>query len=428
MEKHYTLSKAAELLGVTTQTLRNWDNSGKIKTIRTPGNQRRIPESEIFRFINPDVVSPAKAPSPPETDTVAPVKVQAPPQTDTDTPAKTPPPQADTDNVETSIAEDKAPSPPVEKSTDTAEFPTVTVKNQSIELLMCKNIPVYDITNKKVLNENLVPGCILRETMDYSQWAKTRHSSETNFSARRLMQSAFDKYDFQHATQETKGLSLSDCFWVKQQDEDILFEDITPYQNPEWNGEGTYTGGSISTLFTAGTKDKRWLNPQTLLKTNSFKELQAYKFCDALGLYRVSEAKTSNEGLLVTNFTSQDFYLETMAQSGFVTEDINHKEVAVEKFNEMAVALFVVDYLIENNDRHFGNYGFLKSTTDGFSIMAPFYDFDRIWSGEVTPLPMNAWQGYRDYINTLCKWAIANIENFEYGSIIERRAHELLGL
>jgi len=51
MEKHISLAKAAELLGVTTKTLRVWDAGGKLKTIRTPGNQRRVPESEVLRIL-----------------------------------------------------------------------------------------------------------------------------------------------------------------------------------------------------------------------------------------------------------------------------------------------------------------------------------------------------------------------------------------
>lgn len=44
------LSEAAEKLGITTQTLRNWTNSGRLKSVRTQGNQRRIPLSEIERL------------------------------------------------------------------------------------------------------------------------------------------------------------------------------------------------------------------------------------------------------------------------------------------------------------------------------------------------------------------------------------------
>lgn len=35
---------------MTTQTLRTWDNQGKIKTVRTEGNQRRVPLSEVERL------------------------------------------------------------------------------------------------------------------------------------------------------------------------------------------------------------------------------------------------------------------------------------------------------------------------------------------------------------------------------------------
>ena len=44
------MSKASKILGVTTKTLRNWDDAGKIQTVRTSGNHRRIPIEEIERF------------------------------------------------------------------------------------------------------------------------------------------------------------------------------------------------------------------------------------------------------------------------------------------------------------------------------------------------------------------------------------------
>ena len=44
------LSEAAKMLGVVPQTLRNWDKQGKIKMVRTVGNQRRVPLSEVERL------------------------------------------------------------------------------------------------------------------------------------------------------------------------------------------------------------------------------------------------------------------------------------------------------------------------------------------------------------------------------------------
>ena len=50
MTEQLTLSKASKIIGVTTKTLRNWDDAGKIKTTRTSGNHRRISMDEIRRL------------------------------------------------------------------------------------------------------------------------------------------------------------------------------------------------------------------------------------------------------------------------------------------------------------------------------------------------------------------------------------------
>jgi putative resolvase len=42
--------EAAEELGISLRTLIRWDQAGKLRTIRTAGNQRRVPIEEIFRL------------------------------------------------------------------------------------------------------------------------------------------------------------------------------------------------------------------------------------------------------------------------------------------------------------------------------------------------------------------------------------------
>lgn len=51
VEKCIRLSVAAEMLGISVQTLRIWNNDGKIRMIRTIGNQRRVPVSEVERVL-----------------------------------------------------------------------------------------------------------------------------------------------------------------------------------------------------------------------------------------------------------------------------------------------------------------------------------------------------------------------------------------
>jgi len=363
MESHYTLSEAAKLLGVTTQTLRAWDKTGKLSVIRTPGNQRRIPESEVKRLsrVNQPQTPPGK----------------------------------------------RRPDEPV--------------------LLMCKDVAVYDIESDNVICKELLPGCMLRGTAGYIEWMRTRYSAGSNVSARRLMLRAFGSDNHENAVKATRTLSLSDCYWIKSRDEEVLFDDITPYKHKEWDGTGTFTGGSISTLFANGASDKRWLDSRTLLKVNSFKEYEPYALCSALGIKNAAVAELSEEGLLLTNFTSTSVFLESMEQSGYSGQLDNPREKAVEHFGELAVALFTVDYLVEHDDRHWGNYGFLRDAETGdYLSMAPYYDFDWSWSGEAVALPRNAYQDYRDYILDLCIKAIQYSDGFMHGEIIASRARELM--
>jgi len=412
MEKHYTLLKAAELLGVTTQTLRNWDNAGKIRAIRTPGNQRRIPESEITRILNP---------------------------TDVDLVKTEQEPQRLTDEMRESY--DILPEKPVfmedaqseALKEEVTELPPVIVRSEDNYFLMCKDTAVYDITQDKILDESLLPGCILKKTMNFSEWMETRYSKDTNFSSQRLMQSAFGSFDHEHAAFATGALSLSDCYRIKRQDESISYIDVTPYIHKEWDGMETYgvqndyIWGSLSNLFVSGKTDKRWIDAQTLLKVNSFGEYEPYAFCAALGLENVTEVQTTEEGIILGNFTSPDVFYESMEQFGVTEEYSDPRDIVIEKYKELAVALFVIDYFIENNDRHLDDYGFLRSSNTGEYIsMAPYYNFDRIWSGVSVTLPESALLGYRGYIHDLCRRAISVAGSFEYGTIIERRAGELL--
>lgn len=56
MDKLYNISKTAEILDVTTKTLRLWDNSDKLKPILTQGGHRRYRESDLNRLLGEDTI------------------------------------------------------------------------------------------------------------------------------------------------------------------------------------------------------------------------------------------------------------------------------------------------------------------------------------------------------------------------------------
>jgi molybdopterin-binding protein len=50
-ESSIRIGRAAEMLGVTVDTIRRWADEGKIESVRSPGGQRLIPIEDITRLI-----------------------------------------------------------------------------------------------------------------------------------------------------------------------------------------------------------------------------------------------------------------------------------------------------------------------------------------------------------------------------------------
>jgi len=59
-ERHLRAGEAAEMLGVTVETLRRWEGEGRLRVVRSGGRQRLVPIAEVVRLLaerrqaNPD--------------------------------------------------------------------------------------------------------------------------------------------------------------------------------------------------------------------------------------------------------------------------------------------------------------------------------------------------------------------------------------
>jgi len=51
LERHYSIGKAAEILGVSKRTLYNWIRQDKIEYVRLPNGHYRIPQSAILKML-----------------------------------------------------------------------------------------------------------------------------------------------------------------------------------------------------------------------------------------------------------------------------------------------------------------------------------------------------------------------------------------
>ena len=278
---------------------------------------------------------------------------------------------------------------------------------------MCKNTPVYDIINKKILNDSLIPGSMLIG-MSFESWARHRKSVLSNAFARKVYFTAFGYAPEDVAERKTHILSLSDCYWRRFDNEDMTFEQISPYHAQFWDGAGDYKGGAIPTIYTTGAVSKYWLDREKLYKKGCAVELEAHCLATVLNIpCNKIEMSQDKSGIVVYNFTNSDTMLEPAICSGkFKGTFFPTIDEVVDNFCDAGLAMLAFDAVIGNADRHLENFGFLRSANTGEYLgMAPLYDFDHtLESGGLDDYLITQLPKHR-VIEDICKRAMAVSEH-----------------
>lgn len=250
-------------------------------------------------------------------------------------------------------------------------------------LLMCKNNPVYDIDTDTVINREMLPGYMRVMSNDknkFKHWIKLRYSSNTNSLARKLKGITFGQGNRVRINKETHALSLSDCYWIKQSEDRLLFEQISPYYTPFWSGAGCYQGQSIPTLYAPGYLDKYWENSNTLCKLGkeTIIEYECSRLCKIVNIPVADVEILPNKlGIAVRNITSPDIMLEQADQSGMIDPDDFDNTDIIKHFGLAGFKMILIDAIVGNGDRHAGNFGWVRDANTGVYLgMAPLYDFD----------------------------------------------------
>ena len=247
-------------------------------------------------------------------------------------------------------------------------------------VLYCKNKPVYDIESEKVYSANLLPGLMSKDpcAATFKTWFKYRYSANTNSIARKLKGVTFGQGNRVMINKTTHALSLSDSYWVKDENDHVSFEQISPYYAPFWTGDSPYEGQSIPTLYVGGYLTKEWISSKILQKYGDNSELEylAIKLCESCGV-SVNSAYRLDDGVAVENITNPDIMIETAEQSGRLDVDNYTVEDIEALFGLPGVQMIAIDAIVANGDRHPGNFGWLRDTETGQYLgMAPLYDFD----------------------------------------------------
>lgn len=205
------------------------------------------------------------------------------------------------------------------------------------------------------------------------------------------------------------SLSLMDIYWVKGFRENISFQDISLYTHSLTdafvdvslrgkeltlqNGElldGKDVAGDVGT---PGVAPKAWIrnnNTFTLLKDGSQRdvdaELLASRILDCFNVKHVKYYETEYKGQKVSAcdiITSQDKSIVTAEYVDIyaINHDTDLMSLVYEKSYYEYHMMNIMDYLLGNNDRHWGNWGFfVDNKTNRLLELHPLMDFNKAFS------------------------------------------------
>ena len=284
-------------------------------------------------------------------------------------------------------------------------------------ILMCQNIPVLNIDDFKVLNKELLPiGLFSHKDFlfraRFKEWLQLR-----DFRHRKNFKYFISQNIIKHNIgiakflKDSYYLSLADQYWIKAQDEQIDWQDINFFTNDFSDdvGKDLFFERELPDAYcklnpsvsTNGFLPKYWDiidGKRVLIKAGSgdfeqepYNELIAAKIMKELQINHVEYSlKLMNDGKpisLCENFLNEDceyvpafLVLGTLKKSNndnYLTHFIKcavHLGVDYHQVKTFLNQMLTLDYLIENTDRHFGNFGLIRNVQTLQVKPAPIFD------------------------------------------------------
>lgn len=203
----------------------------------------------------------------------------------------------------------------------------------------------------------------------------------------------------------SKGLSLNDCYWVVEEGFDGTYDNFNLYDNRfsqvlaliAFTGYGSSIRTSLAScpeFTTNGMLPKCWRRVDgkvnlykggTMGASNTgnepYSEFYACQIADALGISAVNYKLSKWKGELCSVcelFTSKEYSFmpvgRIVTKGGFEAVRDFYKSMGEDYVNALN-DMIVLDAIICNTDRHFGNFGFLvDNKTNKIVASAPLFD------------------------------------------------------
>lgn len=203
----------------------------------------------------------------------------------------------------------------------------------------------------------------------------------------------------------SKGLSLNDCYWVAEEGNDETFDKYNLYDNRfsrvlgqiAFTGYGSNLASIISSspeFTTNGMLPKCWRRESGIIKlykggtegasntgNEPYSEFYASQIASALDINAISYSLSKWKGKLCSVcdiFTNKKLSFTPVGRivrTGGIKAVRNFYASFGDEFSKALNDMILLDALIFNTDRHYGNFGFLvDSKTNKIIAPAPLFD------------------------------------------------------
>ena len=230
----------------------------------------------------------------------------------------------------------------------------------------------------------------------------------------------------------SKGLSLNDCYWIVEEGFDGSFDDYNLYDRPlsrilariAFTGYGSSVRSSLASspeFTTNGMLPKCWrrisgkiylFKGGTSGASNTgmepYSEYYAAQIARAMGINAISYNLSNWKGELCSYcelFTSKDYSfvpVGRIVKTGGMKAVREYYKSLGDEFVKALDDMIVLDALICNTDRHYGNFGFLvDNKTNKISAPAPLFDHGNSLFNFAARDDMDSYEHFENYAGTL---------------------------
>lgn len=268
-------------------------------------------------------------------------------------------------------------------------------------LLMYKDIPVvgFDkgLQTVTTIHANYLPYGLRPQATAIAlyQWIANRATPLTRKNVEflyMLMGKSRTTAGQQETVQEFGGVSVNDCFWIRAANEDIKWEQISPFTSGlKWSENDRAFGYGILTGTVSDALRPARFSPEITLQGNWSKCLK--RDDKGILLYKANddderEIEVTEFGkalnLDIVGYWAEDYEdvsctvcrIECSENTQWISaEEIGVSEAA-QKYPEAYSTMQTFDYIVGNSDRHSLNWGWVVNAELIPQGLTPLYDFN----------------------------------------------------